>query len=298
MIPNPRLRLALLFLLAALLVLAPARGEEPAPKRTEGDLAMADGARIHYIEAGHGSAIVFIPGWTIPAEIWEPQIAHFSKSHHVVAFDPRSQGRSSKTADSGNPAARARDLESILDQLHLAPATLVCWSMAVSECLRYVDLFGTAKISALVLVDGFGGDAIPPERMAGMVKFIGGMQQDRRKFTEGFIRSMYRKPQSEEYLKKMIDASLATPADTAVALQVGILNQDNSKIFGKIDKPTLLAVATAGLMDFFKKMQAAIPGSKLEVFDAGHALFVDDADHFNQVMDDFLATVKPTGGGK
>jgi len=298
MIPNPCRRLVLLSLLAALLALTPARGEQPAPKRTEGDLAMADGARIHYIEAGRGSAIVFIPGWTIPAEIWELQIAHFSKSHHVVAFDPRSQGRSSKTADSGYPAARARDLESILDQLHLAPSTLVCWSMAVSECLRYVDLFGTAKVSALVLVDGFGGDAIPPERMAGMVKFIGGMQQDRRKFTEGFIRSMYRKPQSEEYLKKMIDASLATPADTAVALQVGILNQDNSKIFGKIDRPTLLAVATAGLMDFFKKMQAAIPGSKLEIFDAGHALFVDDADHFNRVVDDFLATVKPTGGGK
>ncbi|HEV7786464.1 MAG TPA: hypothetical protein VGQ28_14050, partial [Thermoanaerobaculia bacterium] len=70
------------------------------------------------------------------------------------------------------------------------------------------------------------------------------------------------------------------------------------KIFGKVDKPTLLAVSTTGLMDFFKKMQAGISGSKLEVFDAGHALFVDDADHFNQVVDDFLAAVKPGGGGK
>jgi hypothetical protein len=41
MIPTARLRLALPVLLA----LAPARGDEPAPKRTEGDLAMADGAR-------------------------------------------------------------------------------------------------------------------------------------------------------------------------------------------------------------------------------------------------------------
>ena len=61
----------------------------------------SDGVRIHYLEAGNGKPIVFIPGWTMPAWIWEKQIAEFSKKYHVIAVDPRSP-----RVDGGNhPAA-------------------------------------------------------------------------------------------------------------------------------------------------------------------------------------------------
>lgn len=33
----------------------------------------SDGVRLHYLEAGEGKALIFIPGWTMPAEIWEPR---------------------------------------------------------------------------------------------------------------------------------------------------------------------------------------------------------------------------------
>ena len=39
----------------------------------------SDGVRIHYLEAGSGQPIVFIPGWTMPAWIWQKQIDTFSK---------------------------------------------------------------------------------------------------------------------------------------------------------------------------------------------------------------------------
>ena len=39
----------------------------------------SDGVRIHYLEAGSGRPIVFIPGWTMPAWIWQKQIDEFSK---------------------------------------------------------------------------------------------------------------------------------------------------------------------------------------------------------------------------
>src|SRR6185312_9198016 len=36
----------------------------------------SDGVRLHYIEAGHGHArtLVFVPGWTMPAWIFDKQI--------------------------------------------------------------------------------------------------------------------------------------------------------------------------------------------------------------------------------
>ena len=40
-------------------------------------------------------------------------------------------------------------------------------------------------------------------------------------------------------------------------------------------------------------MQKQIHGSQLEIFDgAGHALFVDDADHFNTLLEEFLLDLR------
>jgi non-heme chloroperoxidase len=59
-----------------------------------GHFMTSDGVELHYLEAGSGPTIMFVPGFTAPAEIWEPQLVHFAATHRVVALDPRSQGRS------------------------------------------------------------------------------------------------------------------------------------------------------------------------------------------------------------
>jgi non-heme chloroperoxidase len=56
--------------------------------------ATSDGVRLHYLDAGKGPAIVFVPGWMVPGWMWQPQIEHFSKKYRVIALDPRSQGES------------------------------------------------------------------------------------------------------------------------------------------------------------------------------------------------------------
>lgn len=47
---------------------------------------------MHYLEAGSGSTLLFIPGWMLPAWLFERQIESFSQKHRVIALDPRSQG--------------------------------------------------------------------------------------------------------------------------------------------------------------------------------------------------------------
>ncbi len=56
-----------------------------------GYFTTSDGVRLHYLEARSGPTIVFVPGWTNSAWIWEPQIRNFSKKYRVVALDPRFQ---------------------------------------------------------------------------------------------------------------------------------------------------------------------------------------------------------------
>src|SRR4051812_31567292 len=70
----------------------------------------SDGVRLHYLEAGSPRAptLVLVPGWTMPAWIWGPQIRAFSLSYHVVAFDPRGQGDSEIAVSGYEPGRRGR----------------------------------------------------------------------------------------------------------------------------------------------------------------------------------------------
>jgi non-heme chloroperoxidase len=267
------------------------------PDARSGFVTSWDGAKIHYLAAGKISAsgthqptsVLFVPGFTMPAWIWENQIAHFSTDYRVVAMDLRSQGDSSKTGEGDYPASHGRDINAVIDQLHLAPVVLVGWSMAVTEIASYVDQFGTGSIAGVVLVDGIAGLELTPEVVKSSIEFLKEMQSNRSQQTSDFVRSMFRKPQSEEYLQKLIKASMATPTDAAVAIGLAGFNTDNRPALAKINKPTLIVGANKRLLPQFQDMQKSIPHAKLEFFDdAGHALFVDDADKFNNLLDEFL----------
>jgi non-heme chloroperoxidase len=253
----------------------------------------SDGIKVHYVEAGSGRPIVFIPGWTMPAWIWQKQIDAFSSHYHVVAVDPRSQGESDKPTFGHLPETRARDYKELVDHLSLKQPVLVGWSMACAELVKYVDQFGTDNVAGLVLVDGFIPDKPNLEMFNGMSGWMNQLQQDRHKQADGFVRFMYKKPQSEDYLKRVTEASMQTPADTAVVLIYNMLAvQDLSPAVAKINRPILFAYTpqTQPTADLLKSKLG--DKARLERFDgAGHALFVDDAEKFNRVVEDFVQSV-------
>jgi len=252
----------------------------------------SDEIKIHYIEGGDRTnpTILFIPGWTMPASIWRPQLEGLRGKYHLIAIDPRSQGESDTPSDGNYPERRSRDFEELMDHLQLRDVMLVGWSMGVPEVLAYANQFGTGRLRAVVLVDGFV--ALDPKDSQLQAAFAGMLKQaqlDRPKWTEAFVRSMYRKPQTEEYLHSIIRASLRTPTNTAVTLMENMATMgDLSSVFAKLDKPVLFAyepqlAATAQIV------KTKLPSARLENFeDAGHALFVDDAERFNKLLDDFV----------
>jgi microsomal epoxide hydrolase len=257
----------------------------------DGFLTTSDGIRIHYLEAGSGPAIVFVPGWTMPGRIWEPQIKYFSRTNHVIAIDPRSQGESGHTDEGNDPQRRATDIRELIDRLHLAPAVLVGWSLGVRESLTYTEMFGTSGLRAVVLVDGEVWTKESPETNQMHADFIHSVETNRVKFTEQFVHTMYKKPQSEAYLSSLAADSLKVPTSVAVALLADLyLRNDMRPALAKIDVPLLLAVRTAH-QDQAEIVRSVLPSATVEVFgDAGHALFVDDAERFNRVLETFLAT--------
>jgi non-heme chloroperoxidase len=255
----------------------------------DGSFITSDGVKLHYLESGTGPTILFVPGWTMPAEIWQLQIEHFSKNYHVVAVDPRSQGASDKPPEGNYPGRRAQDYKELIDHLGGAPVVMVGWSLAVHEALTFVEMFGTNQLSGLVLVDMSPYTPSTQEERDRRHTMLHNFQADRKQFAATFVRGMYHKPQPEPYLESVTAASLKTPTNSAVAMLAEFaVKNDLRPVLPKLSIP-VLAVMTENNRAGADLIRSSVPGAQAEVFeDAGHCLFVDDADRFNTVLDNFL----------
>jgi len=162
---SPMLRKSLFIIPFLLFQTAVAAG----PEAKGGFFRTTDGVRLHYLEAGRGPGILFEPGWTMPAWIWDAQLRHFAEHYHVVALDPRSQGDSDKRSDGNYPERRAQDIKELVRNLKLSPVVLVGWSLGVNELLTYAEQFGGSQVRAYVLVDGFVTDKQDPKFIASVL---------------------------------------------------------------------------------------------------------------------------------
>lgn len=282
------------FLVIALLLLAPSQLFATMQAKSE-TFRTTDNITLHYLQAGPSDApaLVLIPGWTMAADIFEPQINELSKRFHVVALDPRSQGDSEKTPDGNYLERHAADIQELIDHLHLKDVTLLGWSNGVPDVLMFVDQNGDANLHGIILVDGFVNytETSMPKLITSMMQSL---QMNRAKFTDGFVRSMYSTKQSEEYIEHVKQTALKTPTNTAIVLMWNVLSRgDYLPILKKTEKP-MLYICEPYLEPHSKIVQAAQPKVQVEVFkNAAHALFVDEPEHFNKVVSDFIDAKTP-----
>jgi non-heme chloroperoxidase len=260
-----------------------------------------DGERIHVVSLGERAApdqpsLLFVPGWTMAAEIWEPQLRHFAGSHRVAAMDPRSQGRSSKARDGHTALARAGDIRAVVEALELEPVVLVGWSMGVTEVVAYAERYGVEGVAGMVLVDGVAGQDRDPELESMFMDWTAGFIHDRRRATDEFVRGMYRREHPEAYLNDVVEQALRTPTDAAAALIVATPRNDFRATLPHIARPVLVAATTGSPWDpIYEEMTRALPDARLEWFPgAGHALFVDESERFNTLLDRFLEDLPPS----
>lgn len=254
-----------------------------------------DGVRLHYLEAGPrlGHTIVFVPGWTMPAWIWQQQIQVFSRQYHVVAFDPRGQGESDAPASGYEPRRRGQDIAELIAHLEPVPVLLVGWSLGVLDSLAYLRMNGDLKIAGLVLVDNSVGEEPPPPRSA---PHHPKPVLPREVAMHRFVLSMFNHRPSETYLDRLTEATLRTPEYASRALLAYPVPRTYWRdALYSTSKPVLYVVRPGWLSEQAANLARNRPGTQIAVFgDAGHALFVDDAARFNALLATFLTrTVWP-----
>ncbi len=246
----------------------------------------SDGVRLHYITKGTGASLLFVPGWLMPADIWRHQIEYFARNYHVIAFDPRSQGDSQVTPSGNNIQRRAEDLNDLIEHIQAGRVVIIGWSLGVLETLLYIRTHGDAKVAALVFIDNSVGEEPPPQgRATNPDRSPGDWDRE----VADFVRSLFNSPQSPEYLTWLTGQAMRTPLEASISLlSIPYPRTFWRSVIYETRKPLLYAV-TASLRAQAENLRRNRKGTSIEVFaDAGHALFVDDPERFNSILDAFL----------
>ena len=252
----------------------------------------SDGVRLHYIEAGDPAAttLLFVPGWTMPAWIFQLQIAFFAPSYHVVALDPRGQGSSDVPPGGYEPYRRGADIGDVLRHLQPQRVVLVGWSLGVLDCLAYLHEAGDGQVSGLVLIDNSVGENPPPSLPRPAVR-APPRPLAREVAMARFVRSMFHRPQPPEFLTELTQAALRTPPDaSAQLLAYPVPRSFWREAIYSVNKP-ILYVVTPRLAEQAQNLQDHHPAVWTHIYeDAGHALFIDDANRFDAELLSFLQT--------
>lgn len=114
------------------------------------------GVRLRYRDEGVGPAIVFLHGWTLDLESWQPQADELSSSFRIIRLDRRGFGLSS-----GSPSIDddVTDLRALLDHLQAEKVAVV----GVSQGARVAITFAIAQASRLaaLVLDGAPDPTLP-----------------------------------------------------------------------------------------------------------------------------------------
>lgn len=283
------MRVAAFLRLAVCLLLISTRGEAQTAVDSR-YFVTSDNVRLHYLAAGPLAAhvLVFVPGWTMPAWIWTPQIAAFSQEYHVVALDPRGQGDSDVPAWGYNQARRGQDIAELIEHLRAGPVVVIGWSLGVLDTLAYVHAQGDAKIAGLVLVDNSVGEEPAPR--PGKPHRYHGPPPPYAMAMRLFVQGMFRRRPTAAYLDRLTAATLRTPEAAAhELLSYPVPRSYWREAIYSTAKPVLYIVRPvfAAQAD---NLQRNRPNTETVVItNAGHALFVDDATRFNRLVARFLA---------
>jgi len=267
-----------------------------AEKKPWKDLSVQVGdIKVHYVEAGGGDrTLVFVPGWTMTAEVWREQIPYFAaRGFRVLAIDPRSHGQTTRTDEGNTYQQQAADLNAFLRTLKIRRPILVGWSAGVVVLLEYVSSSEAEQPERLVLVDGgvLGfkeGDYPGGMTMQQARSIVLSFQEDRAKATDQFVQGMFKTRQPQLVLTEITQGSIKVPTGTVISLLMDLFTGDRRPLLPRVKVPTVIVMAEDNRL-LGEYLQSKIGGSRCEVIpEAGHAVFLEKPQAFNQVLESFL----------
>jgi len=258
----------------------------------EQSFVTSDRVRLTYITGGSGDIdLIFIPGWLMPAQIFQPQLEHFSKKYRVHSLNPRSQGTSDIYRGPRLAELRARDIKEFIAHLKSKRFVLLGWSLGVMESLDYLTRYGQNGLMALVLIDNSIGEGEPPKARRNKRSKM--TQAQFTNYIKEFSRAIFKTTPDADLIETVEKSGLRlakNPSDAFDVLTKPYEREYYRDAVYATNRPILYAITPR----YIEQSQLFVdkhPQGQTRIYnDAGHALFVDAADEFNRDLEAFLTT--------
>ena len=252
---------------------------------------------LSYFDVGEGTPIVFIPGWTFTAEVFEHQLTDLSQRFRIIALDPRSHGQSSITISNNTYPQIAKDTLHLLDHLNIEKCAIAGWSAGAMAAYSFFDQFGSDRMSHFVSIDQSPKSSSEDDRDWSIGNFDAwnGLYQimtgDRFEHTRGFCDWLTQDDQSDDDTEWLMTQSLGMQAGIATNFLMDLYFNNSIPIAQKMGDviPCLNVVRAENEEIAASMMERYSIKSSMEYFGA-HMMFWEEKDKFNQIMADFITS--------
>lgn len=265
-------------------------------------ITVSSGVELHVVDEGEGPALVLVPGWTFSSEIFVNQIAAFSDDWRVIAIDPRSQGRSTVTAEGNDYVTHAEDLTLVLDRLQVEDPVLLGWSFGCLTTWGFVQQNGVDSVAGHVCIDlspvPLSDD--PADWTEGPLRDIAGAyhlflrtDSGQREFIRWYADEvMVQRPLEEAEMDWIVGQSLQAPHWVAASLFASGMFMDMRDVAMSLDEavPTMHVIAEHWQDVAVPYIERTLPHARIEVM-GGHMMFWEYPEKFNIALADFLTSV-------
>jgi pimeloyl-ACP methyl ester carboxylesterase len=266
-----------------------------------------DGTSLSLIDIGSGPPLVILPGWSQTASAWSQQIAHLSQRNRVIALDHRGHGESSEPGHGYRISRLAADLKEVMEVLDLTDTTLLGHSMGCSVVWCYLELYGAAGVSRLILADqsvtlaatrasdGYQrletGGVFTFDQLSHLLDQLRSRRGDLA--TRETLRSMVSADMPSLTFEQLVAENMLLPREKAAALLADHAFHDWSDLVRRIEIPTLVIGGKQSVIPWqaMASIGSMIANSRTVIFDgsgSSHFAFLEIAQAFSAAVDEFL----------
>jgi len=248
-----------------------------------------DGVKLYYDEAGSGSPMVFVHGWTCDRSHFAPQVAHFLSGHRCIAVDLRGHGESDKPEQAYTIDGFADDVSWMCGELGVARAVLAGHSMggaiALALAARRPEL-----CEAVVMLDP--AILFPSELQPQVAELIAGFRSpDGANIMREFAAERFFLKTSEPALKERLLAAMSrTPMHVVASAFEGVGAFGGEAELQALRAPALYVEADP-VLDRVGRLRELCPDVVTgKTVGSGHFHQLEVPDQINAMIERFLAT--------
>lgn len=257
------------------------------------------GARVHYVDSQTaGSTVVLIHGFGSQLGIWEGLAAELQQSHRVIRLDLKGFGWTDRPEGDYSPAAQAKLVWALLDELGVERTSIVAHSWGSSVALQ-MAMSQPDRVRKVALYSAWVYEEQLPAtlhwaRAPVVGEAIYGLWYDQRT-EDKLAMAFYDKRFVTQAVVDDVEARMKQPGTKAAALAAvrGQRFESVQDQYATVDAPVLLLWGrddTISRIWFAERLERQLPHARLIVYPrCGHFPMIEAATRSNADLTRFLS---------